>query len=75
MLSLVKHELFYKSWGQVKTNLISKMGLDVRKPVFDGLRKTKVQTSLRIRAVWSALLLFGYSKLLYLDLLWLFFSG
>ena len=35
------------------------MGLNVRKPVFIGLRTTKVQTSLLIRAVWSAPLLFA----------------
>ena len=27
------------------------LGLDARKPVFGGLRKTQAQTSLRIRAV------------------------
>ena len=32
-------------------------GLDARKPVFGGLRTTKAQTRLRIRAVESALLL------------------
>ena len=36
-----------------------KMGLVARKPVFGGLRTTKAQTSLRIRAVWSAPLLFA----------------
>ena len=30
------------------------MGLEARNPDFGGLRTTKVQTSLRIRAVWSA---------------------
>ena len=37
------------------------MSLDAKKPVFGGLRTTKAQTSLRIRADWSALcyLLFG----------------
>ena len=30
---------------------IYNMGLDVRKPVFGGLRTTQAQTSLRIRAV------------------------
>ena len=36
-----KHNLFYSRCN---------MGLDVRKAVFGGLRTTKVQTSLRIRA-------------------------
>ena len=31
--------------------LIEQMGLGARKPVFGGLRTTKAQTSLRIRAV------------------------
>ena len=35
------------------------MGLVARKPVFGGLRTPKAQTSLRIRAVWSAPLLFA----------------
>ena len=30
------------------------MDLDARNPVFGGLSTTQVQTSLRIRAVWSA---------------------
>ena len=34
------------------------MGLDVRKPVFGGLRATRTQTSMLIRADWSAPLLF-----------------
>ena len=34
------------------------MGLDVRKPVFGGLRTTKLQTSLCICEDWSAPLLF-----------------
>ena len=41
------------------------MGLDARKPVFWGLRTTKVQTSLRIRAVWSEPSLFAFWKVLY----------
>ena len=45
------------------------MGLDAGKPVFGGLRTTKAQTSLRIRAVWSAPLFFAYWKVSYLDLL------
>ena len=43
------------------------MGLDAWKPVFGGLRTIQAQTSLRIRAVWSAPLLFAYWKVLYLD--------
>ena len=45
------------------------MGLDARKPVLNGLRTTQAQTSLRIRAVWSAPLLFAFWKLSYVDLL------
>ena len=47
------------------------MGRDVRKPIFGGLQTTKAQTSLRIRAVWSAPLLFAYYKVsyMYIDLL------
>ena len=39
-----------------------------RIPVFGDLRTTKAHTSLRIRAVWCAPLLFTYWKVLYLDL-------
>ena len=45
------------------------MGLDMRKPVFRGLRTTKAQTSLRIRTVLSAPFLFAFWKVLYLSLL------
>ena len=45
------------------------MVLDARKLVFGGLQTTQAQTSLRIRAVWSAPLLFAYWKVSYLDLL------
>ena len=45
------------------------MGLNARNPVFGGLQTTKTQTSLRIRAVWSAPLLFAYRKVSYVDLL------
>ena len=41
--------------------------LDARKSVFGGKQTTKAQTSLRIRAVWSAPLLFAYCKLSFLD--------
>ena len=37
--------------------------------VFGGLQTTQAQTSLRIRAVWSAPLLYAYWKVSYLDLL------
>ena len=39
---------------------VSLLGLDARKPVFGGLRTKQTQTSLRIRAVLSAPLLFAY---------------
>ena len=45
------------------------MGLDARKPVFRGLGTTKVLTSLRIGAVWSAPLLFANHNVAYLSVL------
>ena len=56
----------------LKTNAPSKLwqlnlGLDAR--VFGGLRTTQAQTSLRIRAVWSAPLLFAFWKVLHVNLL------
>ena len=45
------------------------LGCDARKPVFEGLWTTQAQTSLRIRAVWSAPLLFAFSKVPYVILL------
>ena len=39
------------------------MGLDARKPVLGGLQITQVQTSPRIRSVWSKPLLFTFWKL------------
>ena len=45
------------------------MSLDVRKPVFRDLQTTQAQTSLRIRAVWSAPLLFVLWKVSYVNLL------
>ena len=39
------------------------------KTCFGGLRTTQAQTSLRIRAVWSAPLLFAFMKVPYVDLL------
>ena len=41
------------------------MGHNARKHVFGGLRTTQAQTSLRIRAVWSAPLLFAFWKVTY----------
>ena len=45
------------------------MAIDARKPVFDDLRITQVQTSLRIPAVRSAPFLFAFWKVFYLGLL------
>ena len=45
----------YDMLNNVMSLTLDKMGLDARKPVFGGLRTSKAQTSLRIRAVWSAL--------------------
>ena len=42
------------------------MGIDARIQVFGGWRTTQAQTSLRIRAVWSAPLLFAFWKVPYL---------
>ena len=53
---------------------IHDMGLNARKPVFGGLRTTQAQTSLRIRADWSAPLFFAYPEVSYLDLLRLIFQ-
>ena len=44
-------------------------GPRARKPVSGGSQTKQVLTSLRIRAVWSAPLLFAYCKVSYLDLL------
>ena len=44
------------------------MGLDASKTVFGGLRITQAQTSLRIRAVWSAPLLFAFLDSTMIDL-------
>ena len=44
------------------------MGLDARKPVIEGLRTTKVQTSLHIHADCSVPLLFAFWKVSYLNL-------
>ena len=45
------------------------LGLEARKPVFGGLGTTQAQTSVRIRADWSAPLLLAYREESYLDLL------
>ena len=50
------------------------MCLGVRKPVFVVLRTTRVQTSLRIRTVWSAPFLFTDWKIWYVNLLWASFN-
>ena len=46
-------------WASTRENLSSEL-----------YRTTKAQTSLRISANWSALLLFAYQKKSYLDLIW-----
>ena len=45
------------------------MGLNGRKHVFGDLQIRQAQTSLHIRAVWSAPLLFAFWKVSYLGLL------
>ena len=45
------------------------LDLVARKPVFRGLRTTQAQTSLRIRAVWSAPLLLALWKVSYINLI------
>ena len=45
------------------------MGLDARKPVFGSLRTIQAQTNLRIRAAWSAPLLFALWKVSYVNML------
>ena len=50
------------------------MGLDQRKPVFGGMRTTQVQTSLRIRTVWSAPFLLAFWKESYVNLLQVIFQ-
>ena len=49
--------------------ILDDLGRVARKPVSGGLQTTQAQTSLRIRAVWSAPLLFVFWKVSYLDLL------
>ena len=57
------------TWRPLILQALIVMGLDVRKPVFGGLRTTQAQTRLRIRAVWSAPLLFVFWKVSYIYLL------
>ena len=60
---------FFKIKPQVPRTKIYDTGLDTTKPVFGGLQTTQAQTSLPIRSVWSALLLFTYWKVPYVNLL------
>ena len=57
-----------KNWSKT-SNIKYYLGLNARKHVFEGLRTTQAQTSLRIRAVWSARLFFADWEVYYLDLL------
>ena len=60
---------FSSNWQHCKVTFGFKyMGLDARKPVFGVLRITQAQTSLRIRAIWSAPLLFAFWKVRYVNL-------
>ena len=52
---------FFLAW-------VYNMGLDARKPPSVGLRTTQAQISLRMRAVWSAPLLFALRKVPYVDI-------
>ena len=61
-LWLVSAILSRYDWFIFGTLIVYNVGLDARKPVFGGLRTTQAQTSLRIRADWSASLLFAYRK-------------
>ena len=58
-------------WNELTTRPLDHLhlGLDARKPVFGGLQTTQAQISLRIRAVWSAPLLFAFWKVSYVNLL------
>ena len=55
-----------KKWQKIIWGLY---GRNARKPVFEGLQTIQVQTSLRIRADWSASLLFAFWKASYVNLL------
>ena len=48
--------------SKMQCHVMNYMGLDERKPVFGDLQTSKVQTSLRICAVWSVPLLFAFWK-------------
>ena len=68
-LSVDKTKLMVRLTDRVRFCTVQdEMGLNARKPVFGGLRTTQAQTSLRIRAVWSAPLLFAFCKVQYLSL-------
>ena len=58
----------FNSFSRRKVNkyfFYQKLGVDARKPVIGGLRITKAQASLRIRAVGSTPLFFAYMKVSY----------
>ena len=50
LIAMKQRALVSQVYGKLLTPVILHMGLDARKPVFGGLRTTKAQTSLRIRA-------------------------
>ena len=65
------NQILDKYHGLEHVNMVkrSKCLQIVRRPVFDGLRTTKAQTSLRVRAVSSAPFLFILWKVSYVNLL------
>ena len=71
----LRHYYVYTTFGVLSLCYLcvnrfhSYMGRDARKPVFMGLRITQAQTSLHIRAVWSAPSLFAFWKISYVNLL------
>ena len=50
-MNVINNSSVYIIVFSARYDMIHDMGLRARKPVFGGLRTTKVQTSLRIRAV------------------------
>ena len=68
-LQTIWHEMREKRSCQKSYCSTDEMGFDVRKPVFGGLWTTQSQTSLRIRAVWSATLLFAFCKVSHVNML------
>ena len=60
--------LMHHLWDRFTRYWEPYVGLNARKPVFGGLRTTQAQTSLRIRAVWSAPLFFAFCKVSHPDL-------